>query len=222
MRLSEYFEGLTMAPRIWTRLTLAILLAPAFCVAIAYAQNPPAPSVADAAKQAREQKQNAASAAKVITDDDLDPKNVKPGEEGLTAPTPQLETQPPSPAVVAAVEAADARSEKSPADDPLKKTDSAKVAKLKAQLAQAEEDLKLSQRESQLEQDTVYSKPDYQHDTAGKDKLAELQQVISDKQALVDDLRKRLTDLQDALNQQGAAPPAAENPAAPAQPPPQP
>ncbi|MGA2419892.1 MAG: hypothetical protein ABSG69_07385 [Candidatus Acidiferrum sp.] len=211
-----------MAPRIWTRLTLAILLAPAFCVAIAYAQNPPAPSVADAAKQAREQKQNAASAAKVITDDDLDPKNVKPGEEGLTAPTPQLETQPPSPAVVAAVEAADARSEKSPADDPLKKTDSAKVAKLKAQLAQAEEDLKLSQRESQLEQDTVYSKPDYQHDTAGKDKLAELQQVISDKQALVDDLRKRLTDLQDALNQQGAAPPAAENPAAPAQPPPQP
>jgi len=209
-----------MPPRISIRLTLAILLAPVFCVASARSQtqNPPAPSVADAAKQAREQKQNAASAAKVITDDDLDPKNVKPGEEGLTAPTPQLETQPPSAAAVAAVEAADARSEKSPADDPLKKTDPAKVAKLKGELAQAEEDLKLSQRESQLEQDTVYSKPDYQHDTAGKDKLAELQQVISDKQALVDDLKKRLTELQDALNQQGAAPPGAENPASPPQP----
>jgi hypothetical protein len=212
-----------MAPRISTRLTLTLLAASVFCVANAHAQNPPAPSVADAAKQAREHKQNAASAAKVITDDDLDPRNVKPGEEGLTAATPQLETQPPSAATVAAVEAADAKSEKSPADDPLKKTDPAKVAKLKAELAQAEEDLKLSQRESQLEQDTVYSKPDYQHDTAGKDKLAELQSAISDKQALVDDLRKRLTELQDALNQQGAAPqqstapPAAENPAAPPQ-----
>ena len=207
-----------MPPRISIRLTLAILLAPAFCLASAHSQtqNPPAPSVADAAKQAREQKQNAASAAKVITDDDLDPKNVKPGEEGLTAPTPQLETQPPSPAVVAAVEAADAKSEKSPADDPLKKSDPARVAKLKAELAQAEEDLKLSQRESQLEQDTVYSKPDYQHDTAGKDKLAELQRAIGDKQALVDELKKRLDELQDTLNQQGAAPPA-ESPAAPPQ-----
>jgi hypothetical protein len=208
-----------MAPRISTSLALAILLTTVFCVAAARSQtqNPATPSVADAAKQAREQKQNAASAAKVITDDDLDPKNVKPGEEGLTAPTPQLETQPPSAEAVAAVESADAKSAKSPADDPLKKTDPAKVAKLKADLAQAEEDLKLSQRESQLEQDTVYSKPDYQHDTAGKDKLAELQSVISEKQALVDDLRKRLTELQDALNQQGATPPPAENPAAPPQ-----
>src|SRR5271163_1554419 len=206
MRRLRSFEGLIMSFRIPTGLALAILV---FSVGIAQsrAQNPPAPSVADAAKQAREQKQNAASAAKVITDDDLDPKNVKPGQEGLTAPTPQLETQPPSPEAVAAVEAADAKSEKSPADDPLKKTDPARVAKLKAELAQAEEDLKLSQRESQLEQDTVYSKPDYQHDTAGKDKLAELQRVIDDKQTAVEQLKKRVAEAEDSLKQEAAAPP---------------
>src|SRR5271163_4924435 len=124
-----------MSFRVSTSLTLAILLTPAFCLVAAGAQsqNPAAPSVADAAKQSRDQKKNAASAAKVITDDDLDAKNVKPGEEGLTTPTPQLDTQPPSAAAVAAAEAADATSEKSPADDPLKKTDPAKVAKLKAE-----------------------------------------------------------------------------------------
>src|SRR5271154_7442773 len=218
MRRLRSFEGLIMSFRIPTGLALAILV---FSVGIAQsrAQNPPAPSVADAAKQARDQKKNATTAAKIITDDDIDAKSVKPGAEGLTvSAAPELDTQGPSAAAVAAQEAADQRKDLSPADDPLKKTDPAKVAKLKQELAQAEEDLKLSQRESQLEQDTVLSNPDYQHDTAGNAKLAELQQVISDKQALVDDLKKRLTELQDTLNQQGAAPPGAENPASPPQP----
>jgi hypothetical protein len=214
-----------------TRMVLAILLAQVCSLAEARAQaqdgvaqnsagqSTPAASVADAAKQAREQKKNATSAAKVITDDDLDPKGVKPGSEGLTVPAPpQLETQPPSAGAVASAETADDKSQKSPTEDPLKKSDPAKVAALKEELARAEEDLKLVQRESQLEQDTVFSNPDYQHDTAGKAKLAELQQAIGDKQGLVEELKARLTALQESLGQQPAEPPTAEAPPAEAPP----
>jgi hypothetical protein len=207
--------------RIPTRLALTIIASQAFFVGAAplHAQNPPAPSVADAAKQARDQKKNAATAAKVVTDDDIDAKNVKPGAEGLTvSAAPELDTQGPSAAAVAAQEATDQRKELSPADDPLKKGDSAKVVKLKEELAQAEEDLKLSQRENQLEQDTVYSKPDYQHDSAGKAMLEELQRQISNKQALVEELKARLTALQELLSRQAAESPAADKPATPPQP----
>lgn len=210
-----------MAFRISARLILAILVTEMYCVAAhaqAPSQNPPTNSVAEAAKLARERKKDAASAKKVITDDDLSTADLKPGDEGLKASTPQLETESPSPAVVAADEAADKKAETSPPDDPLKRTDPAKVAKLKAELAQAEEDLKLNQRESQLEQDTVFSNPDYQHDTAGKAKLEELQQQINDKQGLVEQLRARLSELQQEINQQGATPPASQTPATPPQP----
>src|SRR5271163_3127795 len=221
MRYSRGLEDLIMSFRIPNRILLAILFVQVFSLVAAEAQsqNSTAPSVADAAKQAREQKKNAASAAKIITDDDIDAKNVKPGAEGLTvSAAPELDTQGPSAAAVAAQEAADQRKDLSPTDDPLKKGDSAKVAKLKEELAQAEEDLKLSQRENQLEQDTVYSKPDYQHDAAGKAMLDELQRQISDKQALVEELKSRLTALQELLSRQSAQPPAADKPATPPQP----
>src|SRR5277367_5298591 len=209
-----------MSFRISNRLLLAILFAQAFSLMAAHgqSQNTTAPSVADAAKQAREQKKNAATATKVITDDDIDAKSVKPGAEGLSvSAAPELDTQGPSAAAVAAQEAADQRKDLSPTDDPLKKGDSAKVVKLKEELAQAEEDLKLSQRENQLEQDTVYSKPDYQHDAAGKAMLEELQRQISDKQALVEQLKARFTALQELLSRKAAEPPAADKPATPPQ-----
>ena len=210
-----------MAFRIPARLIVAILVIEVSTLAAhaqAPSQNPPATSVAEAAKAARERQKDATSAKRVITDDDLSTTNLKPGDEGLKVSTPQLETEPSSPAVVAADESADKKAETSPADDPLKKTDPAKVAKLKEELAQAEEDLKLSQRESQLEQDTVFSNPDYQRDTAGKAKLAELQQQIGDKQSLVEQLRTRLSELEQALSHQGGAPAPAEQPATPPQP----
>jgi hypothetical protein len=171
-------------------------------------------SVADAAKRALERKKDAASAKKVITDDDLNPINLKPGDEGLKVSTPKLETEAPSPAAVAADEAADKKAETSPADNPLKSTDPAKVAALKEELAQAEESLKLSQRESALQQDTYYTNPDYQHDDAGKAKLAELQQLINDHQQAVEELRARLAALQESLSKH---PPAPEKPATPPQ-----
>ena len=176
-------------------------------------------SVADAARRAREQKQNASSPKKVISDDDLDAKRVQPGQEGLTTATPQLDTQPPSADAVAAQQAADARREQSPEGDPVKDTDSAKIAKLKGELAQAEEDLKLSQREASLAQDTVYSKPDYQRDTAGKAQLDAMQQQINDRQEKVEQLKTRLAAIEELQKQKGAAAPAGDKVAAPPAPP---
>jgi hypothetical protein len=200
-----------------SRLALAALFLAHGCLlagASAQSQDSSASSVADAAKRAREQKQNATSKAKVITDDDVDAKSVKPGEEGLTVPQPpQLDTQPPSPDAVAAVEASDRKREEAPADDPLKKGDSAKVVRLKQELAQAEEDVKLSQRESALQQDTVYSKPDYQRDTQGKAKLDELQQQIADKQVRVEQLKTRLAEAEESGKRKAVSAP---RPAAPA------
>ena len=181
-----------------------------------------APSVAEAAKRAKEQKQAATSAAKVITDDDLDKKNVKPGQEGLTTSAPpQVETQSPSPEAVAAAETADAKAEKSPADDPLKPTDPPKLAQLKEELAKAEEDLKLNQRESSLEQDTFLSNPDHQRDDAGKAKLAELQQLIGDKQQTVETLKAKLVEMEESLKKEApgarSSEPTTETPAPPPQ-----
>jgi hypothetical protein len=199
-----------------SRLILVVLLAQGLWLAGARAQDPDsAASVADAAKRARDQKQNAASRAKVITDDDVDAKSVKPGAAGLTVPTPQSDAEPPSAAAVAAAESADAKAAKSPPDDPVKKTDPQKLKALKADLAQAEDDLKLSQRELSLEQDTVFSSPDYQHDTAGKAKLDALQQQIGDRQQKVEDVKARLAALEEELRKEGTDPDAAEKPAEP-------
>jgi hypothetical protein len=212
-----------------TRISLAVALA---ATALAWSGVPAeaqsansassTPSVADAAKQSTEKKKAAASAAKVITDDDLNPSNVKPGQEGLTTPTPpQSDAVPPSSAEVAQVEAADAKAAKSPADDPAKKSDSPKIKALKERLAQAEQALQLSQRESALEQDTVYSKPDYQHDTAGKAKLDALQQEISEHSQRVEELKAQLADLEKTLEKEGPGQPAtqpqSDQPAAPPQ-----
>jgi len=199
------------------RLVVAIVAAHILVLGAARAQAPDSSSdsVADAAKQARERKKDAASTKKVITDDDLPTTGMKPGDEGLQVATPNLDTEAPSAAAVAADEAADKKAATSPADDPLKSTDPAKAAALKAELAQAEENLKLSQRESALDQDTFYSNPDFQHDEAGKAKLADLQQQISINQQKVDELKARLEAMQEALSKQPASSPASEKPATP-------
>jgi hypothetical protein len=172
-------------------------------------------SVAEAARRAREQKQNASSPAKVISDDDLDAKRVEPGQQGLTTATPQLDTQPPSADAVAVQQEADTRREQAPEGDPVKDTDSAKIAHLKGELARAEEDLKLSQRDASLAQDTVYAKPDYQHDKAGKAQLDAMQQQIDDLQGKVEQLKTQLAAMEELQKQKGGVP--ADKAAAPPQ-----
>jgi len=174
-------------------------------------------SVADAARRARDQKKNAAKSSKVMTDDDLDRHEFKPGKGGFNVgAAPQLETVPPSPGAVAAAEAADNAS-----DEEAQKgaaAQDADIAKLKVQITQGEKDLDVSRRQLALDQDSYLSNPDYAHDTAGKSNLDNEKQQINDRQEDVERLKTRLAALEELKShrkparKKAAPPPQTENP----------
>jgi type I restriction-modification system DNA methylase subunit len=181
-------------------------------------------NIAEAARRSREQAKNATKPSKVITDDDLDKKGVKPGQQGLTVDAPaKLETQPPTPDAVSAA-AATTSASTDPATAPAA-SDDPEIAQLKDQIADAEKDADLGKRELTLQQDSYWSNPDHEHDTAGKAKVDALQQQISDKQQDIDRLKTRLAAMQELhktppLTAKPAKPPANSptGPATPAQP----
>jgi hypothetical protein len=207
------------------RLAAAIVSAAGLVfVASAQSQDTQSPSVAEAARRAKEAKNKASAKSKVITDEDLAARRVKPGEEGLFPPVPApAPTSAPAsgpatpPAASAGAQPAEQAAPKPPADDAAaRKKVSAEIARLKKQLASEEEALNLDQREAALAQDSYYSQTDYAHDTAGKAKLDALQQQIADQQQKVQDLKARLAALE-ASEVSASAPdstPAAPPPAA--------
>lgn len=180
-------------------------------------------NIAEAARRSREQAKTATKPSKVITDDDLDKKGVKPGQQGLTVDAPaKLETQPPTPDQVAAATTTPAAATTDPAVAPAA-SDDPEVAQLKEQLADAEKDADLGKRELVLQQDSYLSNPDHEHDTAGKAKVDALQQQIADKQQDIDRLKTRLAAAQE-LHKTPPAPakpakPSVNPPAVPASPP---
>jgi len=169
-------------------------------------------SIADAARKSRQAAKNSTKPSKVITDDDLDKENIKPGAQGLTVDAPaKLETEPPSPEAVA-----DAAATPSVPPDPATAaaaSDDPEITRLKDSIADAEKDADLARRDLALQQDTFYSNPDYVHDTAGKAKLAALQQQINDKQQEIDRLKARLAALEASQKKKRAKPAAAPAPA---------
>jgi hypothetical protein len=140
-------------------------------------------SVAEAAARAKEAKKKASGKSKVLTEEDLAGKATKSGEPGPTSAQAEA-----GPASSTPTGGADAAKEKSGA----KKEDDPEVIRVKAQLAEAEQDLDLTKREAALAQDSYYSNPDYAHDTAGKAKIDTLQQQVNDKQRTVQELKDRL------------------------------
>lgn len=183
------------------------------------AANTPSQSIADAARRSRDQSKNATKPSRVITDDDLDKTNIKPGAQGLTVDAPaKLETTPPPADSVAA--AGSAPSTASDAATAPTATDDPEIAKLKQSIAAAESDADLSRRELALEQDTFLSNADHEHDTAGKAKVAALQQDIDAKQQDIDRLKMRLAAMQELHHVPTA--PAKSTTAPPAAAPPQP
>ena len=183
-------------------------------------------SVANAARRNREKKKNPSDSSKspkVITDDDLDRKNFKPGQEGLNVgASPMMETQPPSAKAVAAAEAADEAPEKAAKDAA---EQDAKLEKLKLEITEAEKGLDLAQRQLALDQDSYLSNPDHVHDAGGKAKLNDEKQGISDRQQEIERLKLRLSTLEELKSRrkpvrtQAAPPPQTENaPGTPPQP----
>ena len=216
------------------RLTLSVLIAAPILplAARGQSQDTQTESVAEAARRAREQKKASAKPAPVITDDTLKPATPAPA---ANAPTPasSSEVAPASSSAPASQPAAD--SSTAPAADnssvPATQTapganaedadqkakDAAELASLKQQLADAQKAVDLLQRELALDQDTVYSNPNYTDNPTGTAKLDDLKQQIADKQQVVDDLKARVAALQDSLGSQPPAAPAAPAPPAPPQ-----
>lgn len=187
------------------RLALAVLSTAVVLPELVHAQSQDSQtqSVAEAARRAREQKKTSAKPAPVITDDTLKP--AAPASQAASTPTPAQSSD----AAPAASGSSKAPAPAASADDAKKKEKAAaELASVKQQLADAQKGLDLLQRDLALEQDNVYSKPDYKHDTEGLAKLDDLRQQIADKQQAVDALKTRLAALQESQGISATAPPA--------------
>jgi hypothetical protein len=175
-------------------------------------QDQQTPSVAEAARRAREQKKKSEKPARVISEDNLKP------APGPTNP-PDLQTAKAVAPVAAPPAAAAPAAEPTPNEKKEAAANAAEAASMKTQLEELEKELDLLRRELPLERDNYYSKSDYGRDTAGKSKLDALQQQLTDKQQDVDALKTRLaTLLEQSAHEQPASPENNQKPATPPQP----
>jgi hypothetical protein len=166
-------------------------------------------SVADAARRSREQKKSAAKQAKVINNEDLDLEYYKPGQEGYNFGA-RSGSSTAAPSTVAADADQAAASTNKDSEPNSKESEEAaaqdeEIKKLKEQIANAEDQLKWRQRDFALNQDTVYSNPNYTDLQTGKAKLESQQQVINEMQADIDVLKARLTALQERREREHGA-----------------
>lgn len=206
-----------MSQRLLALLALSIFAAPALLPTATLAQSSDPQSVADAARRSREQKKNAAKNSKIVTNEDIPPRDAKPTDQA-TAPEGAGATEAqPSDATAPAGIAPAAQPAAKPAEDP-------ELVQLKAELATALKQLDLAQRELALDSDTYQANPSYQRDTAGKAKVDADKQRVDAKQQEVDRLKTRIAALQELkAREKSAATPAPEPPASnpPASAPPQ-
>jgi DNA repair exonuclease SbcCD ATPase subunit len=146
------------------------------------------PSIADAARRARQQKQAALKPAPVITNDTLRPAAAPTGAASAsTEASADSTAASPSTASTKQIPRADAEE-----DAERKKPE---IAELKQQIAEKQEALKLLQRDLLLKQDTFYSNPDHQHDSDGKSKLDSVETDIQHMQDDLAALQAKLADL---------------------------
>ncbi len=162
-----------------------------------------APSVAEAARRAREQKKNAAKPVRTVTDDNL-PKPVAGDVNVAGTPAPATEAGAAQTGAGAATAtgpaAAGAGATPNAADQQTLKQKKAQAAaeleKMTKQLAYAEHELDVLQRKLALDDDAYHSKADYERDTAGKALLDQDGKVIADKQIAIEQIKAKMAELQ--------------------------
>jgi hypothetical protein len=179
-------------------------------------------SVADAARRNVGQKKSAARRPRVITNDDLDalfsrprPKRVNVG----APPTPQAKA--PNIGAAADRSVTSAKNESGTKDRELEEAaaEDAEIARLKEQVAEAENELNWQQREFALDQNSYYSNPNYP--PAEKAKLDSEQLRINERQREIERLKAPLPELEwrqwrrRQVEQAESAPPAVSSEPAP-------
>ncbi len=193
------------------------IFSPALC---AQAQDN-APSVAEAARKAKEQKKTAPKQSHVITEDTLSLRPASADTGAAPPPGTVINTTPVMPSAETPASPKDASAEPAksaesaapaPADAKKAEEQAAEIAKAKEMLAQLQSELDLLKRQLALNSETYYSNPDYAHDTNGKAKLDDLQKMIGDKQISLQDLKQQLEEL---MQKAGISPDANDAPAPP-------
>lgn len=184
--------------------TIIVAVMASAIVPVAFPQSQDSQSVAEAARRAREKKKDAAKPTKVITDETLD---VKKGDvQSAVAEEPKIAGAEDSKA-----QAAPGGAYVTPANAAAKDAKKEKLKKdltdLKEQVKQSLMDLDLLQRENRLDQDAYYSQPNYGSDTAGKQKLDDEKQQISNKQEEVARLKTKLADVQREMGETSSSQP---------------
>ena len=163
----------------------------------AQSQSDSAPSVAEAARRAREKKKENAKPVRTLTNDDLPAASAGDGATGTVTPTPAAKGED------AVAPAANDEGEKRPpasAEDEKakqrKEYNTAALERAKKQLAQLLSELDIMERKAVLDSDSYYSKTDYASDKEGKANLDAEAQQISDKKQAADELKARVAELQ--------------------------
>jgi hypothetical protein len=162
--------------------------------ASAQSQSESAPSVAEAARRAREQKKESGKPVRTLTNDDLP---ATPAEDAARDTTPKSDD---ADAATPATNEGGEKKAAAPANDEqanrLKANNAAALERAKKQLAQFEGELDIMQRKAVLDSDSYYSKTDFASDTAGKANLDAEAQEINAKKQDIEDLKARIAELQ--------------------------
>jgi hypothetical protein len=174
--------------------------------ALAQSQSDSAPSVAEAARRAREQKKHDAKPVHTFTNEDLPaaPPSSPNGMSSAASPAKSEDADVPAerdareaPATVAAVTAAnDEQSKQKKAEN------AAALERAKKQLALAEKEFDVMQRKFALDSDSFYSKADFASDKEGQAALDAEAQQINDQRNAVEALKARVAELQALVGEQ--------------------
>lgn len=177
-------------------LKIAIVLATSSCVAIELsAQAPEEPSIADAARQNRQQKKPPTKSGTVITNETLNP-SPAPGTNPATAAPEAPQANVNTGNVPQAGTVTDSTAPKSPAQPEISKQDSeklkAEIAAIKQELKEKQSEVDLLQRLLNLDREALLSKPEPSRDVEGKAKIDAEQDDLNQKVAEFDKLKAKL------------------------------
>jgi DNA repair exonuclease SbcCD ATPase subunit len=171
----------------------------------ARAQSDQEPSVAEAARKAREQKKTPAKPSTVITNDTLKPAT----PETVQNATAATESMPGANAAASTEASADsakaAQPPKGPTEEEIAKK-KAKIEALKQEVADKAKEVDLEQRALALANDSYYSRPDFSKDPDGKAKLDAMQSDLAQKKDELAELKAKLKELAPDADQKPAAP----------------
>jgi hypothetical protein len=178
--------------------------------ALAQSQDDSAPSVAEAARRARDQKKTAAKPVRTLTNDDLPAAPVS----GANAVEAQVNSAKAEDNAAATSDASQAQA--APVNDEKAREQNAENAAAlehaKKELAQAEHELDVMQRKAALDSDAYYSKTDFANDKDGKANLDAEAQQISDKKQAMETLKARVAELQALVGEAPSLEPAKNPP----------